>query len=118
MNIKDYKDLKIWQKEIELVKEAYEITDKFPTREIDGLSSQIRRAAISIPSNIAEDFVRKHPKEYSHFLSIALGSCAELDTQLIIAEKMHYINAEILQKFSTELNYEMRMISTLITKIS
>ena len=84
IKIRSYKDLKIWKRSIELVKDVYEMTGLFPKEELYGLTSQIRRSAISIPSNIAEGFTRFYNKEYRQFLYIALGSCAELETQIII----------------------------------
>jgi len=89
--IKTFKDLKVWQKGIELVREIYEITNTFPRDEQYGLSAQMKRAAISIPSNIAEGFRRRYVKEHKQFLSIALGSSAELETQIIIAKELGYI---------------------------
>jgi four helix bundle protein len=91
MKVKDYKDLKVWQKGIEVVDKIYSVTHSFPKDELYGLVNQMRRAAVSIPSNIAEGFVRQHTKEYKQFLYSSLGSCAELDTQLIIANRRNYI---------------------------
>jgi len=114
---KDYKDLKVWQKGIEIVDKVYEITRTFPNDESYGLASQMRRAAVSIPSNIAEGFVRRHPKEYRQFLHISLGSCAELDTQLIIASRRHYIVKKELEQLSDEINHEARMLVSLANKL-
>jgi four helix bundle protein len=85
-----HKDLKIWQNSIQLVIEVYNLTRAFPKEELYGLSSQMRRAAISVPSNIAEGAARKNKTEYLQFLYISLGSLSELETQLIIAEKIGY----------------------------
>ena len=90
--IKKFQDLRIWQKGIEVVKDIYILTKKFPKEELCGLTSQMRRSAVSIPSNIAEGFRRYHNKEYKQFLYIALGSCAELETQIIIANELNYTN--------------------------
>ena len=90
MKTKSYKDLIVWQKAIELVMTVYELTSKFPKSETYGLTSQIRRAAVSIASNIAEGYARQYRPEYIQFLSMAYGSCAELDTQLIIAQRLGY----------------------------
>jgi four helix bundle protein len=90
--IKRFRDLKVWQKGIELVKEIYKITKCFPKEKHYGLSAQMRRASISIPSNIAEGFRRKHNKEYKQFLNVALGSCAELEIQIVIAKELGYID--------------------------
>jgi len=106
--------LKIWQKGIELVKIAYKETSTFPQQETYGLISQIRRATVSIPSNIAEGFMRRHNKEYRQFLYIALGSLAELETQIIISKELGFVKEEkkmmILEK-SNELN---KMVTGLI----
>ncbi len=89
--VKTHKDLDVWKEAIMLVKKTYELTSVFPKEEMYGLTSQIRRAAVSIPSNIAEGAARNSTKEFIQFLYIALGSCAELDTQLIIAKELGYI---------------------------
>ena len=108
--VKDYKDLHVWQKGIEIVDCVYSITERFPREELYGLSSQMRRASVSIPSNIAEGFVRKHTKEYKQFLRMALGSCAELDTQLVIAKRRSYITQRDLEAIGENINNEMRML--------
>lgn len=77
--IRTFRDLNVWQKGIELVREVYKITKDFPKEEQYGVSSQMRRASVSMPCNIAEGFRRKHRKEHKQFLNIALGSCAERD---------------------------------------
>jgi four helix bundle protein len=82
---RSYRDLEVWKRSIALVKDIYEATSQFPPAENFGLVQQIRRAAVSIPSNIAEGQFRNSPKEFRQFLFIALGSAAELETQLIIA---------------------------------
>jgi four helix bundle protein len=100
MYLKSYKDLIVWQKSIKLVKNIYNLTNQFPKDEIYGLNSQMRRAAVSIPSNIAEGYSRKNTKEYAHFLRIAYGSSTELETQIIIAKDLYkninYNTAEML----------------------
>jgi four helix bundle protein len=97
MSGKNYRDLIVWQKAIELVGEIYKITKLFPQEELYGLTSQIRRAAISVPSNIAEGQGRKTKKEFAHFLSIAHGSLRELETQLIISKHLEYANSEVVE---------------------
>lgn len=87
-----YKDMEVWKEAIKLVTEIYNITEKYPKNEAFGIVSQIRRAAISIPSNIAEGVVKHSNKETLRFLDIALGSLAELDTQMILSENLRYIN--------------------------
>ncbi|MGB3776310.1 MAG: four helix bundle protein [Leeuwenhoekiella sp.] len=81
-----FKELKVWQKSVELVSQIYSSTKSFPKNKIYGLTSQIRRSAVSIPSNIAEGCGRKTSKDFKNFLSIALGSAFELETQLLIAK--------------------------------
>jgi four helix bundle protein len=90
----NYKELNVWQKAIELVKEVYKLTDNFPNNEQFGLTSQIRRAAVSIPSNIAEGAGRRSNKEFEHFLSISLGSCFEVETQIIIGQELNFANPD------------------------
>ncbi|MCL1463294.1 four helix bundle protein [Argonema galeatum] len=91
MSISSYRDLKVWQVGMEVADQIYQLTDSFPKQEIYGLSSQMQRAAVSIPSNIAEGHARNYTKEFLHHISIALGSLAELETQLIIAARRPYI---------------------------
>ena len=96
-----HKDLEAWKESIKLVKLVYKLTNDFPNQELYGLTSQIRRAIISVPSNIAEGNARATAKETIRFIDIALGSLAELDTQLTIAQELNYIEKCI---FSTK-NY-------------
>lgn len=88
--MQDHKELDVWKSCIDLVEEIYQLTNTFPKEEIYGVTNQIRRAAISIPSNIAEGAGRQTSKEFVHFLYIAAGSLAELETQIIIAERLKY----------------------------
>ena len=90
--IKDFKDLIVWQKAMELVAEVYILVKKLPKEELFALSDQMRRAAISIPSNIAEGQGRNSSKEYVRFLAFAKGSKAELETQLLLCVKINYLN--------------------------
>lgn len=110
-----FRDLRVWQKGIDLVKEVYKISADFPIEERYGLSSQIKRAAISIPSNIAEGFRRRYAKEHKQFLSIALGSCAELETQLVIAKELGFTNGNLA--IEELLDHISRMIVNLDKKI-
>src|SRR3989304_7349406 len=89
MQIKSFKDLSVWQRSIELVVETYNVTKRFPKSEEYGLSSQMRRASVAIPSNIAEGYRRKGLNEYIHFLFISNSSASELETQLIIAKRIY-----------------------------
>lgn len=110
-----YKDLQVWNKSITLCKEMYTVTSLLPKEELYGLTSQMRRAAISIPSNIAEGQCRSTQKDFKHFLHVAYGSCAELDTQITLAKELFptldYSSAEQL------VDEVMRMINGLIQKI-
>ena len=117
MKVKDYKDLKVWQKGIDIVDKIYTITDRFPKNELYGLTGQMRKAAVSIPSSVAEGFVRHHPKEYKQFLYISLDSCAELDTQLIISTRRKYITKKELKELSEDISHEARMLVSLINKL-
>jgi len=109
--MKKFKNLNMWKKGIELVKSTYLITKDFPDEEKYGLTSQIRRSAISIPSNIAEGYGRNSDKEFNHFLNIARGSSYELETQIIIAYEIEYITNEILEDLTEKLDEIQRMIT-------
>jgi len=117
MKVKSYKALNVWKKGIEIVNRIYEITERFPHKENYGLSSQMQRAAVSIPSNIAEGFVRGHTAEYRQYLRVALGSCAELDTQLVIVGERGYTSQTEILSIQKELEYESRMIMNLIKSL-
>src|SRR5215212_10628 len=93
--INSYRDLRVWNAGIDLVGDVYRLTQDFPPHETYTLASQMQRAAISVPSNIAEGHAREHLKEYLHHLSIAQGSLAELDTQLEIARRLGYSSAAL-----------------------
>ena len=95
-----HKDLRVWRKGMDLVEEVYLLTATFPKSEAFGLSDQIKRSAISIPSNIAEGAARGTKKEFIHFLYIALGSIAELETQLLIAKRLGFIQASLEEKLN------------------
>ena len=117
MKVKDYKELFVWQTGLEIVDRIYEVTDKFPGNEKYGLASQMRRASISIPSNISEGFVRHYTKEFLQFLHLSLGSCAELETQLIIAKRRNYVLEERLVPLMSLLQYECKMLVRLIQSL-
>ncbi|MEW6181728.1 MAG: four helix bundle protein [Bacillota bacterium] len=98
-SVKSYQDLIVWQKSIDLVQKTYQFTQRFPKEEIYGLTLQIRRAAVSIPANIAEGQARNSTGEFKQFLGMAKGSLAELETLLILSEKLTFLertNAEEL----------------------
>ena len=115
--INSYKDLIVWQKSFQLVKKIYKVTEKFPHSEIYGLTSQMRRASISMPSNIAEGFVRKHTKEFSQFISIAFGSGAELETQLLLVKELGYITEEKFKELDPLLLEIMKVLNSLLSKL-
>ncbi len=98
MTIKSFRDLRVWQVGMDLVEHIYKLTQTFPAQELYGLTSQMRRAAVSIPSNIAEGHTREHSKEYLHHLSMAQASLAELETQLEIAARLKYLSSEQLSQ--------------------
>ena len=116
--IKDFRDLDVWKVGKEIAVEVYEISKNFPKEELYGLVTQMRRASVSIPSNVAEGFNRQHNKEYRQFLYIALGSCAELETQLEVSCDLGFLTSVVRDQFLKKLNYESRMLQNLIKKIS
>jgi len=115
--IRNFRDLDVWQKGIEIVKETYGATRSFPRQEVFGLSSQMQRSAVSVPSNTAEGFNRFHNKEYQRFLYIALGSCAELETQIEIAWQLRYLPPEKKDHLLEKLDHETRMLRNLAKKL-
>lgn len=94
MTVKSFRDLRVWQAAMDLVEQIYRLTRKFPSQEVYALTSQIQRAAISVPSNIAEGHTRESSKEYLYHLSIAQASLAELQTQIEVAGRLNYISQE------------------------
>lgn len=112
-----HKDLRVWQQSIELVSSVYMITKTFPKEEIFGLVSQMRRAAVSVPSNIAEGYARGTDKEKVHFLRISSGSMSEVETQLIICLKLGYINQEEYDEISEKLTTVWKQLNSLISAI-
>ena len=106
----NFKELKVWKAGIELTKVIFQVTRLFPAEERYGLTSQIIRSAISIPSNIAEGCGRISNKDFKHFLTIALGSSFELETQIIIAKEFNYINEEELNDISSQIIEIQKMI--------
>ena len=112
--MKSHKDLEVWKKSIELVTGIYEITKSFPKEELYGLTNQIRRASVSIPSNIAEGAARYYTKEFIQFLYIALGSLSEVETQLIISFNLKYISEELNTEFNEKFKEIRNMLLGLI----
>ena len=114
--MKSHKDLDVWKKSMEMVANIYRLTRQFPSDEQYGLSSQIRRSAISIPSNIAEGAARNSDKEFKQFLYIAQGSAAEVETQLIIAEKLGFLDSA--RNFQSDISDIRKMLTGLISYVS
>lgn len=118
METRNFKDLRVWRLGKNLALEVYRLTSHFPVEERFGLVSQMRRAAISIPSNIAEGFNRLHGKDYRRFLLMALGSCAELETQLEIGAELEFVTDGNKNKILEMLDHESRMLRKLVKIIS
>ena len=115
--LKSYKDLLVWQRSIELVTETYSLTESFPKTEMYGLVSQMRRSAVSIPSNIAEGFTRKHRQEYAQFIRVAFASGAELETQIVIAKNLKFTSLDKAQKAEELLEEVMKMLNGLSSSL-
>jgi four helix bundle protein len=109
-----HKDLIVWKKGIELVKLIYQATQSFPKEEIFGLTSQMRRCVVSIPSNIAEGCARNSDKELIQFLHIALGSAAELETQLVISKELSFLYQDGYENLSSLNNEIIRLLTALV----
>lgn len=117
MYLKSYKELIVWQKSVQLVKEIFILTDSFPKSEIYGIIAQMRRAAVSIPSNIAEGYGRRSYKEYIQFFSIAYGSALELETQLIIAKELQLTSVKNFIQSEQFLEEVLKMLNSMIGKM-
>ncbi len=115
--LKNYKELKVWQKSYKLCLEIYRITAKFPKEERYGLTSQIRRSVVSIPSNIAEGYGRKTTPEYIRFLYIAYGSNCELETQILLSGDLDYIETGKLEILKEGIGEVERMLKALIKSL-
>jgi four helix bundle protein len=109
--VETHKDLEAWKVSVEFVTELYLLTNTFPKAELFGLTSQIRRAAVSVPSNIAEGAARKNTREFIQFLYVALGSLSEIETQLIIAKNINYLDK------TDEISSKIKYIRILITRL-
>lgn len=96
--VRNYRELIVWQKAMNLVELVYQATKRFPREELYGLTSQVRRSAVSIPSNIAEGQARKSTAEFLNFLSIANGSRAEMETQILLAQRLNYATNDTAQQ--------------------
>lgn len=116
--MRNFKELRIWQKGFDIAVKSILLTKNFPLEEKYGICSQITRAAISIPSNIAEGSSRKSEKEYNRFTEISLGSSFELETQLLISKEVHYGNSMLIEELLTEVTEEQKMISAFMNKLN
>ena len=116
-DVRSYKDLVAWQKSMDLVTAVYRASQGFPKEEIFGLVSQIRRAAVSVPSNIAEGHARTSKKEFQYFLSNARGSLAELETQLTIAHQLAYIDETGINQLLDRLGEVGRIVNGLLAAL-
>lgn len=115
--IKSYKELVVWQKAMELVKRIFNLTGKFPKSELYGLVSQMRRASVAIPSNIAEGYGRRSRKEYRQFYSIAYGSALELETQLILSKDLSLAPKRSFKKSEVLLTEVLKMLNSMTRKL-
>jgi len=116
--LKTFKELIVWQEAMKLVELIYMKTKDFPKEEMYGISSQIKRAAISIPANIAEGYKRKSRKEYLQFLSIAAGSIAELETHILIAQRIGFLAKDTTEQLEIQLYSTERLLSALQKSLS
>ena len=116
--VRDFKDLEVWKKAIEIGNDVYRITKGFPRDEIYGLTSQLRRAVVSISSNVAEGCGRRTSKNFVGFLHIAMGSIREVESQLIFAEGLGYLSEDELKRLSVELDKLGRMLNGFIGYVS
>lgn len=115
--IKSYRDLKVWQKAVDLAVDCYRLTGRFPRSEMYGLTSQIQRSAVSVPANIAEGHGRDHLGDYLHHLSTANGSLMELETHLLIAVRLTYLRSEDLKPVLLQTAEVGRMLNGLTSKL-
>ena len=109
--MRNFKELKIWQKGIDIAIRTYRLADTFPKEDKFSLVQQMTKASVSIPSNIAEGSSRKSERDYSRFIEVSLGSAFELETQIIIAEKLHKGDQQLLQELKTEITDEQKMLT-------
>ena len=117
LSVRSYRELQVWHKGIELVTKVYGLTIKFPKSENYGLTSQIQRSAVSVPSNIAEGQARQHTGEFRQFLYVALGSLAELDTQIEIAKLLNYLSDDDWHSCQNQIIELRKMLHGLINKL-
>ncbi|MFI5108272.1 MAG: four helix bundle protein [Terriglobales bacterium] len=112
-----FKDLIAWQKAMDLVEQIYRLTETFPARENYGLSNQLRRAAVSVASNVAEGQARYSKKDFRHFLRVAKGSLAEIETQVLIARRLGYVNQDSCDRWLGHIKELGRILAGLISSL-
>ena len=117
VSAKNYRELVVWQEGIKLAKAVYTLTEKFPRQETYALADQIRRAVVSVPSNIAEGQARKAPGDFRRFLHISLGSLAEVDTQLVLAQEFGYLSREDLSLLDEQIQGLRKKLYALINSL-
>jgi four helix bundle protein len=117
VSAKNYRELIVWQESIKLAKAVYKLTEKFPREETYALADQIRRAVVSVPSNIAEGQARKAPGDFRRFLHIALGSLAEVDTQLVLAQEFGYVSKEDIDVLDGQIQGLRKRLYALINSL-
>jgi four helix bundle protein len=115
--MRDFRELNVWQESHKLTLEIYEISKSFPKEELFGLTSQMRRAASSVPTNIAEGCGRGSQKDYAHFLQIAIGSAFEVDYQILLAKDLKYIDENLYLKLNDKVDKIKRQLALLIKKV-
>ena len=116
-SVKSYRDLEVWQRGMKLVEQVYTLTEPFPASEKYGLTSQLRRAAVSIPSNIAEGWGHSSQKQYIHFLELARSSLLEIETQIRIANRLGYVNADERDQLLSETDAQSKMLLSLMRSL-
>ena len=114
---KSYRDLQVWQRSMQLATRIYQVTQKFPSEERFALTNQLRRASVSVPSNLAEGHARFGPGEFSRFISIAMGSVAEIETQILLSTDLGYIRGDLSRELLTDLETIGKMLRGLAKSI-
>ncbi len=117
VSARNYRELIVWQNAIKIAKTVYQLTGKFPKQETYALADQLRRAAVSVPSNIAEGQARKSPGDFRRFLHIALGSLAEVDTQLVLAQEFGYLSKEEVDPMDEQIQILRKKLYALINTL-
>jgi four helix bundle protein len=117
ISARNYRDLIVWQEGIKIAKSVYLLTTKFPKQETYALADQIRRAAVSVPSNIAEGQARKSPGDFKRFLHIALGSLAEVDTQLVLAQEFGYLSRDDVDQMDLQIQELRKKLYALMNSL-